>query len=464
MMKVVDYYKFLNIEMDATEEEITNACRKLKKDNSLVGIAIDSLEFKKRKTNRIVASKIYQVLVKSGNRQKYDEGLKRHRQEIARKQKYINAYQEDIEPKYSEKNPADDYSAVWQTALQSRKKQAQEQAVTNTLAAQVKSDRELESSNKKEELEKQAVSKPKIDTEFSSTESKCLASEQKPVLNSQKQNADKENLTTATVSREKTSKTDAQSELDTNKNEKCCKETLPAFTKFLQISDAFVNELLKLRVHKNDNFRKYVLRNKKVLGTLAVVVALGATASTINSNNNSVAVFENTQTTIDSEDDVVNENQLSLDYTTSSTEETTPPDQVTIYRVHEVVVGDALYKFSADSNSTIEEIKKVNGMSSDSIVLGREYKIPYIINYEDLGIYTNSATYDPNMSLEDFAKKYETDIETIRKINQEAITFAPGKGYSVNTDILLVPDFITKDEYKVLKAAERIKAKDKINN
>ena len=66
------------------------------------------------------------------------------------------------------------------------------------------------------------------------------------------------------------------------------------------------------------------------------------------------------------------------------------------------------------------------------------------------------------MSIEDFAKEYETNVGTLETLNPEAIDYN-GSQYVISTDSLVVPNFITKEDFEVLKAAERIQQKSKIN-
>ena len=101
----------------------------------------------------------------------------------------------------------------------------------------------------------------------------------------------------------------------------------------------------------------------------------------------------------------------------------------------------------------MEEIKNYNGITSNNVVLGTKIFIPYIIAPEDLPYYTKVETYQGE-DLEQYAESFETEAETICKLNPEAAKW-DGTRYVVATDSLIVPDFITKEECLIRKANDR---------
>ena len=223
----------------------------------------------------------------------------------------------------------------------------------------------------------------------------------------------------------------------------------------LHISKRFIKELNKLKFRKNDTATRYILRNKRIItGTLVLFVA----GSFLSKGDKDDLNIIDTPPAI--------ETQIDETETTEPTYEITEPTEtvevlsptLVLNRVHRVVQGDILARFSIESNTTQEEIKRVNGMNSNTVVLGTDLIIPYYVDREDLDLYTTTAAYTPNMTLEEYAKIYETDPETLMKLNPEAIE-VNGASYTVETDSLLVPEFITHEEYKVLKAAKEIEAR-----
>lgn len=231
----------------------------------------------------------------------------------------------------------------------------------------------------------------------------------------------------------------------------------------LNISEKFLRELAKLKIRPKDNYQRYVLRNKKNIVASSLIAAVVVGGIVIKDSKDTKKEIAYAYPTATYEQEV----QTTIPEPTETTEEATMPTEdesiITLYRVHTVVPGDTLSQLSIDSNTTQEEIKRVNAMSSNTVVLGTNIIIPYIINAEDLSFYTKTATYSLGASIDEYAKEYETNVETITKLNKEAITYN-GTQYEVITDSLVVPNFITKSDYNILKAADAIKQKTISNN
>ena len=230
----------------------------------------------------------------------------------------------------------------------------------------------------------------------------------------------------------------------------------------VKVTDTFGTLLKGNQLFKKGKYSKgYSLTEKIIVGTLVVAVAGSVMAMASSNKDEEEITFAVVETT-----DYNPENEMAAE-TTEVVEETTEATEakdnsITLYRIHRVVEGDILSVYSKDSNTTIEELKRVNNRTSNHVVLGTDYIIPYIIEPEDLKFYTQVAQYDPFMSIEDFAKEYETNVGTLETLNPEAIDYN-GSQYVISTDSLVVPNFITKEDFEVLKAAERIQQKSKIN-
>ena len=229
----------------------------------------------------------------------------------------------------------------------------------------------------------------------------------------------------------------------------------------VKVTDTFGTLLKGNQLFKKGKYSKgYSLTEKIIVGTLVVAIAGSVIAMASSSKDEeeiSIAVVETT--------DYNPENEMTTEPTMveETTEATEPKDNsITLYRVHTVVTGDTLAIYSIESNTTQEEIKRVNNTKSDTVQLGKDYIIPYIVEPEDLKFYTQVAQYNPTMSIEEFAKSYETNIGTLETLNPEAIDYN-GSQYVISTDSLVVPNFITKEDFEVLKAAEKIQQKTKTN-
>ena len=122
-------------------------------------------------------------------------------------------------------------------------------------------------------------------------------------------------------------------------------------------------------------------------------------------------------------------------------------------RNYTILKGDTLSRLASNANSSISELKQINGYETDDIYYGRKMQIPYTIDTEDLEFYTESVKVN-DYTLEELAKIYETDIETLYKLNPEAIMKIGDNTYYVLSDSLIVPKFITKQEYWDAKQAK----------
>ena len=116
-----------------------------------------------------------------------------------------------------------------------------------------------------------------------------------------------------------------------------------------------------------------------------------------------------------------------------------------------------LSKLSADSNTSIDHIKKVNNLRSDDIQVNDKLKIPYYIDKDEVKYYTESIEIDPStVSFTDIAKEYNTDERTLYALNIEAFDFN-GEEYIIISDTILVPTFPTYEEVKELKKQDNYK-------
>ena len=136
------------------------------------------------------------------------------------------------------------------------------------------------------------------------------------------------------------------------------------------------------------------------------------------------------------------------------------PDEIVLNRIHVVEEGEVLQKFSKDSNTLVSYIKEINHIeNSDLIHPGETIVIPYIIDKEDLDYYTQKVERKDGMSVQQLAKEYGTDVETLVAINKKDILVMPQEtgpeknSYIPLSDTLLVPNFISKQTYNSLKSS-----------
>ena len=194
-------------------------------------------------------------------------------------------------------------------------------------------------------------------------------------------------------------------------------------------------QLCKFRYITEDNLPKFIIRNRVTIGSLLLAGTLI----------------------------LVPKHALSPDTTPDQTPsapgatDTLKPgndledDTIVLNRIHVVESGDTVSEYSRESNSTIKYIAKVNDLEvnyddSVNIQAGQKIIIPYVVDKEDLSYYTSSKILPDGMSLSTFASTNETDINTLLRLNPEAIEVktenSNGVTYYVTSDTLTVPNFI----------------------
>ena len=92
------------------------------------------------------------------------------------------------------------------------------------------------------------------------------------------------------------------------------------------------------------------------------------------------------------------------------------------------------------ANCTQEEIKNLNNMGNTSVIAGNDIILPYHINNDEISEYTTQIPYNYE-KLEDIAKAYQTDVESLRQLNPENIAKVDGNSYAFIGDTINVPTF-----------------------
>ncbi len=208
----------------------------------------------------------------------------------------------------------------------------------------------------------------------------------------------------------------------------------------LHVSVELVYQLEKFRYITEDNIPKFIIRNRKSL--CGIIVAGVLITSAVTKDNDSVITPPEEQPTTPVTDSSTSEPDTQVEEITS--------DKIVLNRVHVIEFGETLSEYSKDSNTTVEEIKRINNIENeDKIQSGDRIVIPYIISEDDIKYYVSSKEYDSNISLETFAALYETDVETLLQLNKEAIdkvVLSTGQtAYMPISNTLQVPSFISKN-------------------
>jgi LysM repeat protein len=206
------------------------------------------------------------------------------------------------------------------------------------------------------------------------------------------------------------------------------------------VTSEFLYQIDKLKYFTQDSIPKYVIRNRNMAG-----VVLSAVILTNIIGGTSVKTAPVPDLPVTTIEETVDEEMSTIE---TAQENTT----IILTRNYTVQGGDTLSALSYESGSSMAAINNMNGYSNDNdrIYYKDTMKIPYAVNLEDLQYYTQTITVN-NKSLSDIADDFNTDVETLIRLNSEAIETIQGSGYIIMSDTLIVPNFISKDELYEMK-------------
>lgn len=206
-------------------------------------------------------------------------------------------------------------------------------------------------------------------------------------------------------------------------------------------------QLKKLGHVTEDSVVKYLLRNRSLVAAVTLAIVMGnvmnnAADEPIKADGPSVITEQSSDYDADVNDDAV------VAYTTTTV----------LNRNYKVGWGDMLSQLACDSGTSVRTIKEINDLSSDCINVGIILKIPYKISNEDLQYYTLSIPTE-GRSIYDIANEFETDADTIYRLNKESIQVVEG-AYIILSDRVLVPNFITQKELQDKKENQYTKTNE----
>lgn len=79
--------------------------------------------------------------------------------------------------------------------------------------------------------------------------------------------------------------------------------------------------------------------------------------------------------------------------------------------IYTVKSGDSLYKIAQNNNTTVDEIKRLNNLTSNNLVIGQALKLPSPLTPE------NTYTVKSGDSLYKIAQKYNTTVDELKRAN-----------------------------------------------
>ena len=194
-------------------------------------------------------------------------------------------------------------------------------------------------------------------------------------------------------------------------------------------------QIKKLGYITEDSTPKFIIRNRKAIGAVVLCGILSTSVGNFGKDEKNIEVSTQ-EYTMENE---IEDNELYYQ------------SEIELNRTYKIKGGDTLTAIANKSGTPISTIMRLNGIESENrIYMGDTIKIPYYVSMEDLKYYTEIVNTN-NMTLQEIANKYETTIETLYKLNEEAITKMGDNSFILLTDNIIVPKFITKTELKEMK-------------
>ena len=102
----------------------------------------------------------------------------------------------------------------------------------------------------------------------------------------------------------------------------------------------------------------------------------------------------------------------------TQTENTPEEDRNVAGNIYVVSPGDSLYSIAKKFSTTINAIKAVNNLSTNTIHVGQELTIPAVTASEDVQPASFTYTVVAGDSLSEIAKRYNTSVQAIKHANQ----------------------------------------------
>ncbi len=213
----------------------------------------------------------------------------------------------------------------------------------------------------------------------------------------------------------------------------------------VHVSGELLHQLSKIKYIGKDNVVKFTIRNRAtVLAIVGIILASnlpGWISGDTNTNNPTTETVSGKGTEEETDPIIIDEPEEE-------------EEKITLTRIYTVQVGDSLSSLSDMSLSTMNTIRSINDIDSNNMIyIGQEIKLPYEIEKEDLQYYIEQVDTE-GLSVSDLAEQYETDVDTLVQLNEEAIGTAGGTKVFI-TNKVYVPKFITHEELDELKANDK---------
>ena len=152
------------------------------------------------------------------------------------------------------------------------------------------------------------------------------------------------------------------------------------------------------------NYKNYIVKNGDTLYSIAKSnnISVDTLIKDNGLTSNTLKLGQNLRIRLNEENGEIEE-CIGIDYT--------PPNESDNIIIYTVKKGDNLYDVARRYNTSVSNIQKLNNLSTSSLSIGQQLKIPSTSN--------NSISYvvKSGDSLYSIAKKYNTTVDSIKKKN-----------------------------------------------
>ncbi len=129
-------------------------------------------------------------------------------------------------------------------------------------------------------------------------------------------------------------------------------------------------------------------------------------------------------------------------------------DSITLTRKYDVQLNDTVSGLASETGIPQSRIVSDNDLSNPNMIdMNQRLILTYKIDPEDLQYYTQTVLVNGE-TIASIATEYETTIETLVDLNGESIEYNNGE-YTILSNTLTVPNFITAREYRDLKGSQK---------
>ena len=145
-------------------------------------------------------------------------------------------------------------------------------------------------------------------------------------------------------------------------------------------------------------------------------------------------------------------------------EQTTPRDPysitevdntTTLTRYYTVEFNDTLSGIASETGIPMTRIQNDNDISNPNMInMNQRLVLNYQIEDEDLEYYTQTISID-GQNIADIANLYQTNIQTLTTLNPGNIVNNGNGSVTVLSDTIVVPNFITVNEYNSERQAQK---------